>query len=54
MGTELVILSETKNKTMQEELKEDSIVIIHNFSNKLYDAREQVRKEKDKEFVDEM
>lgn len=42
-GTTIVVLSdETTNKTIQEELAEDIIAIIHSFSGKLYQMRSKV------------
>lgn len=43
-GTEIVIISnETKDKSIEEELAEDIISIIHSFSGKLYGMRKSVK-----------
>lgn len=41
--------SEEKDKTIEEELAEDIVSIIHSFSGKLYGMRRKVREEIDKE-----
>jgi len=38
-GTEIVVVSEDKEKSIQEELAEDLCAIIHSFSGKLYGMR---------------
>ena len=49
-NTEIVIVSnDTNNKTLQEELAEDIISVIHSFSGKLYGMRSKVKEEVDKE-----
>ena len=49
-NTEIVIVSnDTNNKTLQEELAEDIISVIHSFSGKLYGLRSKVKEEVDKE-----
>ena len=49
-NTEIVIVSnDTNNKTLQEELAEDIISVIHSFSGKLYGMRNKVKEEVDKE-----
>lgn len=53
-GTEIVIVSEdTSDKTIEEELAEDIISIIHSFSGKLYGMRRKVKNEVAKELGDE-
>jgi len=43
-GTEIVVVStETKNKSIQEELAEDLCAIIHSFSGKLYGMRKSAK-----------
>lgn len=49
MNTSIIVLSDSENKSMQEELAEDIISIIHSFSGKLYGMRKTLRKELDKE-----
>ena len=45
-GTEIIVISdETREKTVQEELAEDLVAIIHSFSGKLYGLRRSVKKE---------
>ena len=44
MNTSIIILSDLENKSMQEELAEDLISIIHSFSGNLYDIREIIKK----------
>ena len=49
-NTEIIIVSnDTNNKTLQEELAEDIISVIHSFSGKLYGMRSKVKEEVDKE-----
>ena len=49
-NTKIVVLSEEKeDKTIQEELAEDIISIIHSFSGKLYNLRKRVKEEIEKE-----
>ena len=49
-NTEIVIVSnDTNNKTLQEELAEDIISVIHSFSGKLYGMRSKVKEEVNKE-----
>ena len=49
-GVEIVIVSkEESNKTMQEELAEDFVAIIHSFSGKLYGLRHMQKQEIEKE-----
>ena len=49
-NTEIVIVSnDTNTKTLQEELAEDIISVIHSFSGKLYGMRSKVKEEVDKE-----
>jgi len=43
-GTEIVVVpSEIKKKSVQEELAEDLCAVIHSFSGKLYGMREKVK-----------
>ena len=51
-GTEIIVLSENdKDKTIEEELAEDIISIIHSFSGKLYGMRrKEVKSKIDEEF----
>ena len=51
-GTEIVVLSENDDdKTIEEELTEDIISIIHSFSGKLYGMRrKEVKSKIDEEF----
>ena len=52
--TEIIIVStETQDKTVEYELAEDIISIIHSFSGKLYGLRKKVREKVDKELKDE-
>lgn len=45
-NTEIIIVSsEEKDKTIEEELAEDIISIIHSFSGKLYGMRKKVKEE---------
>ena len=45
-GTEIIIVSEeTREKTVQEELAEDLVAIIHSFSGKLYGLRRSAKKD---------
>lgn len=49
-NTEIVIVSnDTNTKTLQEELAEDIISVIHSFSGKLYGMRSKVKEEVEKE-----
>ena len=49
-NTEIIIVSnDMNNKTLQEELAEDIISVIHSFSGKLYGLRSKVKEEVDKE-----
>ena len=49
-NTEIIIVSnDMNNKTLQEELAEDIISVIHSFSGKLYGMRSKVKEEVDKE-----
>lgn len=49
-NTEIIIVSnDTNNKTLQEELAEDIISVIHSFSGKLYGMRSKVKEAVDKE-----
>ena len=49
-NTESIIVSnDMNNKTLQEELAEDIISVIHSFSGKLYGMRSKVKEEVDKE-----
>jgi hypothetical protein len=45
MNTSIIVLSDSENKSMQEELAEDLISIIHSFSGNLYGMREIIKKE---------
>ena len=48
-GTEIIVVSdETREKTVQEELAEDLVAIIHSFSGKLYGLRRGVKKDIEK------
>lgn len=50
MGSQIIVLSETKNeKSIEEELAEDIVSIIYNFSGKLYGMRKTVKDEVSKE-----
>ena len=52
-GTEIiVILEEIQEKSIQEELAEDIISIIHSFSSKLYGMRNKIKEKLDKELSD--
>jgi putative resolvase len=45
-GTEIIVISdETREKTVQEELAEDLVAIIHSFSGKLYGLRRSAKKD---------
>jgi len=45
-GTEIIVISEeTREKTVQEELAEDLVAIIHSFSGKLYSLRRSAKKD---------
>lgn len=51
--TEIVVVSSEENdKSMEEELAQDIISIIHSFSGKLYGLRRKVREDIDKELSD--
>lgn len=52
MGAKIIVLSETENEEfIEEELAEDIVSIIHNFSGKLYGIRKKVRDTVLKELV---
>ena len=52
-GTEIIIISEEiQEKSIQEELAEDIISIIHSFSGKLYGMRNKIKEKLDKELSD--
>lgn len=52
-GTEIIVISEEiQEKSIQEELAEDIISIIHSFSGKLYGIRNKVKEKLDKELSD--
>ena len=52
-GTEIIVISEeTQEKSIQEELAEDIISIIHSFSDKLYGIRNKIKEKLDKELSD--
>ena len=44
--------SDVKEKSIQEELAEDIISIIHSFSGKLYGMRNKIKEKLDKELSD--
>ena len=53
-NTEIVILSKEKQEnSLEQELAEDIISIIHSFSGKLYGMRKSVKKKINKELSDE-
>lgn len=52
-GTKIIIISEEiQEKSIQEELVEDIISIIHSFSGKLYGMRNKIKEKLDKELSD--
>ena len=52
-GTEIIVISEEiQEKSIQEELAEDIISIIHSFSDKLYGIRNKIKEKLDKELSD--
>ena len=52
-GTEIIVISEEiQEKSIQEELAEDIISIIHSFSGKLYGMRNKIKEKFDKELSD--
>jgi DNA binding domain, excisionase family len=52
-GTKIIVLSEEiQEKSIQEELAEDIISIIHSFSGKLYGMRNKIKEKLDKELSD--
>ena len=52
-GTEIIVISEEiQEKSIQEELAEDIISIIHSFSGKLYGIRNKIKEKLDKELSD--
>lgn len=52
-GTEIIVISEEmQEKSIQEELAEDIISIIHSFSGKLYGMRNKIKEKLDKELSD--
>ena len=52
-GTKIIIVSEEiQEKSIQEELAEDIISIIHSFSGKLYGMRNKIKEKIDKELID--
>ena len=52
-GTEIIVISEEiQEKSIQEELVEDIISIIHSFSGKLYGIRNKIKEKLDKELSD--
>ena len=52
-GTEIIVISEEiQEKSIQEELAEDIISIIHSFSDKLYGMRNKIKEKLDKELSD--
>lgn len=54
-GTKIiVILTEIEEKSIQEELAEDIISIIHSFSEKLYGMRNTIKEKLDKELSDKI
>ena len=44
MNTSIIILSDSENRSIQEEFAEDIISIIHSFSNRLYAMRKTMKK----------
>lgn len=52
-GTKIIVISEEiQEKSIQEELAEDIISIIHSFSGKLYGMRNNIKEKLDKELSD--
>ena len=52
-GTEIIVISEEiQEKSIQEELAEDIISIIHSFSEKLYGMRNKIKEKLEKELSD--
>lgn len=52
-GTKIIVISEEiQEKSIQEELAEDIISIIHSFSSKLYGMRNKIKEKLDKELSD--
>lgn len=52
-GTKIIVISgEIQEKSIQEELAEDIISIIHSFSGKLYGMRNKIKEKLDKELSD--
>lgn len=52
-GTKIIVISEEiQEKSIQEELAEDIISIIHSFSGKLYGIRNKIKEKLDKELSD--
>lgn len=52
-GTKIIIVSEEiQEKSIQEELAEDIISVIHSFSGKLYGMRNKIKEKIDKELID--
>ena len=52
-GTKIIVISEEiQEKSIQEELAEDIISIIHSFSGKLYGMRNKIKEKLDKELSD--
>ena len=52
-GTKIIVISEEiQEKSIQEELAEDIISIIHSFSDKLYGMRNKIKEKLDKELSD--
>lgn len=52
-GTKIIVISEEiQEKSIQEELAEDIISIIHSFSGKLYGMRNKIKEKIDKELSD--
>lgn len=54
-GTKIIVISkEIQEKSIQEELAEDIISIIHSFSGKLYGLRNTIKEKLDKELSDKI
>ena len=52
-GTKIIVISEEiQEKSIQEELAEDIISIIHSFSGKLYGMRNKIKEKLEKELSD--
>ena len=52
-ATKIIVISEEiQEKSIQEELAEDIISIIHSFSGKLYGMRNKIKEKLDKELSD--